>query len=273
MKTALAVVLLFSFTVPLAAVDEWTDVAPGVHYRRYVERGRDIHVTRVDLANEAIRVIASTQADRGLRVSEFAKKRKALVAINADYFDSQFKPIGLAVGACGRWIETTDTAREGVVAFGGKRARIIAQKEVMDPPEPWIDAAVSGWPMLVMGCEAFEATELPGSDAFTRAPHPRTAVGLTLDRQYLFLVVAEGRREGIPGLTLAELGEFMAEELGVCSAMNLDGGGSSAMWVDDRIVNSPSDGNERKVADHLAIILREDYAGCTDETKSVRMSK
>jgi exopolysaccharide biosynthesis protein len=69
-----------------------------------------------------------------------------------------------------------------------------------------------------------------------------------------FLVVADGRREGVPGLTLPELARLM-DDLGACTAVNLDGGGSSAMWVRDRIVNQPSDLIERPVANHLAVVV------------------
>ena len=75
-------------------------------------------------------------------------------------------------------------------------------------------------------------------------------------------MVADGRREGVPGLTLARLARFMKDELGTCAAMNFDGGGSSAMWVGDAIVNQPSDKKERRVADHLAVIRVEDFVPC-----------
>jgi exopolysaccharide biosynthesis protein len=82
----------------------------------------------------------------------------------------------------------------------------------------------------------------------------------------MYFVVADGRRTGVPGLTLAQLASFMADELDACSAMNLDGGGSSAMWVGSRIVNRPADGTERPVGNHLAVVLRSDLAACDEET-------
>jgi exopolysaccharide biosynthesis protein len=106
------------------------------------------------------------------------------------------------------------------------------------------------------------AKELPGSDAFSRAPHPRSAAGVSKDGKTLYLVVADGRREGVPGMTLAELAEFMKNELDVCSAINFDGGGSTAMWVGDHVVNKPSDGTERKVSNHLAVVFQRGYEGC-----------
>ena len=44
---------------------------------------------------------------------------------------------------------------------------------------------------------------------------------------------------------------------------NLDGGGSSALWLEDAIVNQPSDGTERKVGNHLAVVASHDYKGCS----------
>lgn len=254
--------LILLLLTAAAASADWEPVGPGVSYRHYAGEKTDVHVVRVDLTNEEIRVIATRESERGLRVSDYARKNKALIAVNADYFDQKMKPVGLAIGPCGQWEGTKDTEREGVVAIGDGRARIDAQKAVMDPPEDWVGAAVSGWPLIVNECAALTAKELPGSDAFTRAPHPRSAAGVSKDGKTLYLVVADGRREGVPGMTLAELAEFMRNELDVCSAMNFDGGGSTAMWVGDHVVNKPSDGTERKVSNHLAVVLQHDYDGC-----------
>ena len=259
-RSSLPIVVLLLITSPLSA--EWERVASGVEYQRFESDRRDIHVTRIDLTDEGLRVIGTQESERGLRVSEYARRNEAIVAINGDYFDTNMNPIGLTIGPCGQWEGTRDTTREGVVAIGPSRAEIHRQSEVMDPPEEWVEAAVSGWPALVMGCKPL--AKLPGSDPFTRSPHPRTAVGLSRSGRTLFLIVADGRREGVPGLTLPELARFLAEELGACSAINLDGGGSSAMWLDGKIVNRPSDGSERRVADHLAVVRKDDFIGCDD---------
>jgi exopolysaccharide biosynthesis protein len=260
--TRLVSLFLLLFTVPAFA--DWTRVAGGVDYQNYNRGSMSVHVVRIDLTNDDVRVIATPESQRRLRVSDFAKKNRAIVAINADYFTKDFQPIGLVVGACGVWKGTKDTTREGIVAVGDGRARIDPQREVLEQPEAWMEAIISGWPMIVRSCAPLTAPQLPGSDAFTRAPHPRTAVGVSKDGKTLYFVVADGRRDGVPGLTLARLARFMADELGVCSAMNLDGGGSSAMWIDDRIVNQPSDGFEREVANHFAVVRASDVVECTE---------
>ena len=261
-RMASRIALLLFFLCATAAFADWTPVAPGVDYQELTGPHIDVHVARIDLTNPDLMIISTPESERGTTVADYAKKNKALVAINADYFDTKFKPVGLTIGPCGQWQGTKDTSREGVVAIGRGRAMIQKQSEVLDPVDSWVGAAVSGWPLLVNQCTPFTAKELPGSDAFTRAPHPRTAVGLSKDGNTMYFVVADGRRSGIPGMTLAALAELMSDELGACTAINLDGGGSSTMWVTDKVVNRPSDGVERPVADHLAVVLASDYVGC-----------
>jgi exopolysaccharide biosynthesis protein len=258
----LALILIFFFASGSALAADWKSIAPGLDYQEFAEGNIDVHVARIDLTSDNLMVVTTRESEKGLKVSDYAKKNKALVAINGDYFDDKFNPVGLTIGPCGQWANTKDTSREGIVAVGSLRADIRKQSEVMDPPEDWIQTAISGWPILVKECTPLTATELPGSDVFTRSPHPRTAVGMTKDRKTLYLVVADGRRTGVPGMKLADLGTFMHDRLDACWAINLDGGGSSAMWVGDKVVNRPSDGVERRVADHLAVILKSDFAGC-----------
>lgn len=259
MKRLLAIVL-FSF----AAYAQWSEIAPGVDYQHIVRDTIDVHVTRIDMRHPNTIVIATDRTERGLTVSELAKKTKAIAAINGDYFDPQQNPIGKSVGACGLWWKGSSVQRnQGLVGVGRGRAEIQRNTQ---KTKWWMRGAVSGWPMLVENCEVIH--DLPGSDTFTRAPHPRTAVGKSRDGRMLYFVVADGRRTGVPGMTLPELAEFLVNELGVCEAMNLDGGGSSAMWIGDKIVNRPSDTTgERKVGNHLAVVAAADYSGCPRKSK------
>ncbi len=89
--------------------------------------------------------------------------------------------------------------------------------------------------------------------------HPRTAAGVTGDGKTLLLLVVDGRRAGWSvGVTLPQLARLMLEA-GAWNAVNLDGGGSSAMWyrapgdAQGRVLNRPSDGRVRPVATHLGV--------------------
>ncbi|MFP3854527.1 MAG: phosphodiester glycosidase family protein [Anaerolineales bacterium] len=82
---------------------------------------------------------------------------------------------------------------------------------------------------------------------------PRTAICFNDD--YLYFVVADGRQEGLSrGLTIEHLGRFCRDRLEANWGINQDGGGSSALWVDGEIVNRPSDGTERPVANGLMMV-------------------
>ncbi|MGA8806341.1 MAG: phosphodiester glycosidase family protein [Thermoanaerobaculia bacterium] len=270
-KVIFAAVL--SILISAAAWADWTHVGPGVDYQEFRGDNYDVHVTRVDLTNDEIQIISTRQSEKGLKVSDFARREHALAAINGDYFDERFNPVGMTVGPCGEWDSVRKLRREGYVAIGGNKAQIAKQSDVsLDAePEDWMEATVSGWPALIVSCKP--VTPLPGSASFTLATHPRTAVGLSKDKKTLYLVVADGRRTGVPGFTLPQLAAFLSERLHACAAINLDGGGSSAMWVSDRIVNRPADGVERPVGDHLAVVLRSDYADCDKNAERVAAAK
>lgn len=85
---------------------------------------------------------------------------------------------------------------------------------------------------------------------------PRTALGVTADGG-LLLVTVDGRQGNLAvGMTLEELARLMLE-LGAKEAMNLDGGGSTTMVVQGRVVNTPSAGTERAVGNALLVILED----------------
>jgi exopolysaccharide biosynthesis protein len=83
------------------------------------------------------------------------------------------------------------------------------------------------------------------------APNPRTGMGLTADGR-IVLVVVDGRQHLSAGMSLPAFASFFLR-LGVVSAMNLDGGGSSTMVVKGQVVNQPSDGFERSVINALLV--------------------
>lgn len=87
--------------------------------------------------------------------------------------------------------------------------------------------------------------------------HPRTAVGVDRDTGRLLLLVADGRSRRSAGLTLRQLAREL-RALGADEALNLDGGGSSALVAPDRlgragVRNRPSDGAERRVPNALVV--------------------
>jgi hypothetical protein len=118
---------------------------------------------------------------------------------------------------------------------------------------------VGGGPLLV---QDGVAVSLPHHDIALKR-YPRTVVGLDANGTKLTILVVDGRK---PGVALGMNGNELAEEmihLGCVNALNLDGGGSSIMAVRDpatgkmEILNQPTDGHERAVADVLGIIVEK----------------
>lgn len=83
---------------------------------------------------------------------------------------------------------------------------------------------------------------------------PRTAIAETKNK-HILLVVVDGRQAHSIGMTLNELSDFLVK-LSAEKAMNLDGGGSSAMLVHGRVLSLPSDGVERPVASAIALVRK-----------------
>jgi exopolysaccharide biosynthesis protein len=72
----------------------------------------------------------------------------------------------------------------------------------------------------------------------------------------VWLIVVDGRSWQSVGMSLTELADFL-NKMGIYNAMNLDGGGSSEMVVNQKIKNKPSDGAERSVGSSIIIIPRK----------------
>ncbi len=121
--------------------------------------------------------------------------------------------------------------------------------------------AVGGFPDLLDGARRVGDLEVAARPAFAAARHPRTAVGWDDDGQVLWIVVVDGRRPPYSvGMSLPELADLF-EALGTEEALNLDGGGSSALVVAGAPVNRPSDRTgERAVANALALV--RDASAC-----------
>ncbi len=82
---------------------------------------------------------------------------------------------------------------------------------------------------------------------------PRSAIGITADK-HLLLVAVDGRKAGgSVGMKFDELAALL-KELGAKDAMALDGGGSTTLYAGNQVVNSPSGGSERKIANAILVI-------------------
>ncbi len=126
---------------------------------------------------------------------------------------------------------------------------------------PWwsgVKDAIGGGPRLVTGgVPVFQAGEaFLSSQLLPR--NPRTAIG-QLANGRIVMVAVDGRVSWSAGVTNSQLARLMVG-LGAQTAMALDAGGSTTMAFDGRVLNKPSDGGERAVADALMVFYYGIYA-------------
>ncbi|MEK7724845.1 MAG: phosphodiester glycosidase family protein [Acidobacteriota bacterium] len=117
---------------------------------------------------------------------------------------------------------------------------------------------VGGVPQLIRdGLIEIKWEQEKSSKSFVETRHPRTAVAKLKDGKFL-LVTVDGRQPTHSiGIGLQELAEFLFD-LGATEAMNLDGGGSTAMFLDGKLMNKPSDKEgERSVSDAILVFPRK----------------
>ena len=84
--------------------------------------------------------------------------------------------------------------------------------------------------------------------------HPRSMIGW--NDNYLYFIVVDGRQLSSIGMTYPEMAALV-KEYGCTEAVELDGGGSSTLWAMGKILNSPSDGRPRAIANGLILFRNE----------------
>lgn len=242
---------------------------PGVTHTVYVDASVPlrIHVAAIDVTSQELYLAATLTGDRGQTVSDWANCARGTsgcttsdVAINGDLFTpSGYVPAGLAIGGTKPWPDAaSDNATEGWFAFGRpgdvNAVQLSTPSDVEMPPAMLaVEGAVGGRALLVQsGMVMTDYDAADPTEPFRSAP--RTAVGLDEAGHTLYFVVVDGDQQASLGMTAEELGWFL-QGLGVTDALELDGGGSSTMYIrkEGGVVNAPSDGVQRPVANHLGV--------------------
>ena len=167
---------------------------------------------------------------------------------------------GYVVSASGKRAE----AMKQIIRVGQRAALVTAfslRKISHEPDPPTIEDdedAVAGVPQLIKnGKIDITWQQEKAGRSFVEMRHPRTAVAKMKNGKFLMITV-DGRQPGVSvGMTLQELADYLFS-LGAVDAMNLDGGGSTTMFLDGKVVNTPSDKEgERKVSDAIIVTLRK----------------
>jgi hypothetical protein len=241
----------------------------------------------VDLRDENLKLHAVGGNKLRETTLEAYKRNHAILAINGGYFSSTKSesllvsdgdliaagPTKFTRGAFGLvnrkpeivWPFANDSLK---TIYYSKDPVEISTAEKQDPEHitPWHPAqAIGGGPMLIKDGYIRDGSKDEGFGASHLLRHPRTAIGYR-DEHTLIMIIVDGRQQSSAGVTIVELAQIMLE-LGCYEAVNLDGGGSSAMVAADEVVNVPVDkkgGNRQLLRRNAsALVVTEEITSAT----------
>lgn len=240
----------------VSSSDMYSDDNITITLKTYRENDTNIYVADVVVNDSSFLKTAFANNAYGKNVtaktSSIAESVNAILAINGDYYGVQNSGYVLKNGTIYR---NTSSGNEDLVIYSDGSFEIINEDDITleELVEKGAYNILSFGPCLVSN----EKITVSETDEVGKAmaSNPRTAIGIIGENHYVF-VVSDGRTNESEGLSLYELAEFM-QELGVQTAYNLDGGGSSTMYFNGKVVNNPTtNGNrisERSVSDIVYI--------------------
>jgi hypothetical protein len=215
--------------------------------------------------------VAATENPARETVESIAVRKHAIAAVNAGFFALETGKPQSMLKVAGRLLGGTTRPR-GAVAIREHRGRtellfdrVTVHAREADyrttmgsSPKDWKRApfAVSGAGLLLLhGRTIPDWSDEKVSTAFDTTRHPRTVIGE--GGGAIWLITVDGRQPELSlGMTFIEL-QRLATRLGLESALNLDGGGSTTMVVSGRVVNHPSDAiGPRPVSDAIVVLPR-----------------
>ena len=223
----------------------------------YREYDTNIYVAEVELSKNAQIETAFAQNSYGKNVtattSSMAESSAAILAVNGDYYGARDNGYVIRDGIIYRSSAKAD--QEDLVIYKDGSMKIINESEVsaQELVDEGAVTVLSFGPALVEdGKVSVSQNDEVGK---AMASNPRTAIAITEDNHYLF-IVSDGRTDDSEGRSLYELATFAAS-LGAKTVYNLDGGGSSTMYFNGKVVNNPTtngwDISERGVSDIVYI--------------------
>lgn len=237
-----------SGTAVAVSENSYSDENIQITLTEYQKYDTSIYVADIVLSSPEYLQTAFAQNAYGRNVtektSEIAEEAGAILAINGDYYGAQEDGYVLRNGVLYR--NTAASGQTDLVIYKDGSFAVINETDVT-AEELLADGAqqvLSFGPALIEdGSVAVSEEDEVGK---AQASNPRTAVGVIDDLHYLF-VVSDGRTAESAGLSLLQLAEFM-KDLGVTTAYNLDGGGSSTMYFNGEVINNPTT-NGRSIAE------------------------
>ena len=186
------------------------------------------------------------------KTSSIAQQNNAILAINGDYYGARESGYVIRNGVVYR---DTNDGKDLLCVYADGTMKIVnsGEKSAQELVNEGVWQAFSFGPALIQNGQIDVSVGEEVGKAM--ASNPRTAVGMVDTCHYVF-VVSDGRTSESKGLSLYQLATFM-QSIGVDTAYNLDGGGSSTLYFNGEIINYPTTSGksmkERGVSDIVYI--------------------
>lgn len=186
------------------------------------------------------------------KTSAIAEQNDAILAINGDYYGARESGYVIRNGVVFR--DTSDGSDLMCVYADGTMKIVNSNDQsAQELVDQGVWQAFSFGPALVRDGQVDVSVNTEVGKAM--ASNPRTAIGMIDNCHYVF-VVSDGRTSSSKGLSLYQLATFM-QNLGINTAYNLDGGGSSTLYFNGEVINYPTTSGrsmkERGVSDIVYI--------------------
>jgi exopolysaccharide biosynthesis protein len=234
-----------------------------IHFLKFKNKNRKLNIKFADLEDDTLRL-----------TSALAKQNKALAAVNGSFFNIKNGWAVDLIKIDGKVLDTTEL-KEAKRSFHQKSAVVIHKNKLRilsatksrklsglrgDTTDMLWDRHLKEENVMVTGpLLIFDGQVQPlAKNATIDNRHPRTCACITPENDVILLTV-DGRTAESEGVSLHEL-SFIMQTLNCKDAINLDGGGSTTMYIEGKgVVNMPCDNKkfdhegERKVSNIIFI--------------------
>ena len=249
-----------------------------------------VHCVRVDLTDSDVHLLATPRASNYAEdsretltqsVPNFLRQNLLQIAADADFYSANpggsdpnsegisCEVFGLQIsrGEVVSPVTSSDAAGDprfaSILFSTNNQASFVFNNRPPGTNTAGIYTAITGYyPIVSNGVNIGAASINSYPDSFIHQVQPRTAYGLTKDGKYLLLLTIDGRQQGYSDGALDTETAYWILQFGAWNAINMDGGGSTALYMADSAGNPvavnhssylPAYGHERFIGSHFGV--------------------
>lgn len=237
---------------PVITATSYTDENIQIAIDEQVVNDTTVYVVDIQVSDASYLKTALAQNTYGRNIKEatstIAKDNQAILAINGDFYG--FRSSGYVIRNGNLYRQSGEEGQEDLVIDENGDFSIVDEYDVsaQELLDSGVQQVLSFGPTLVENGEIVVDTSAEVGQSMSS--NPRTAIGQVAENHYV-IVVSDGRTDESVGLSLYQLAEVL-QQAGAKTAYNLDGGGSSTLYFNGNVINTPVGGqgsSERSVSD------------------------